>query len=130
MKFSKLYWFIGRRSVLSSYNKLLIYKQVLKPVWTYGMPLWGCASASNLKTIQKFQNKVLRTIVNALWYVRTADLHRDLGIDEVSKEILKFAAAHDIILRRHVNPQASSLAYNVEPERRLKPSDFIFQHQR
>ena len=83
------------------------------------MPLWGCTSASNLKIIQTFQNKVLRTIVNVPLFVHTADLHRDLGIDKVSKEILKFVAAHDIRLRRHVNPQASSLAYNDEPERRL-----------
>lgn len=27
---------------LSVDNKLLLYKQILKPVWTYGIPLWGC----------------------------------------------------------------------------------------
>ena len=78
LKFAKLYWLTGRRSVLSIYSKILIYKQVFKPVWTYGLPLWGCKNKNNVKVIQSFQNKVLRTIVNAPWYIRNADLHRDL----------------------------------------------------
>ena len=43
--------------------ELLIYKEVLEPVWTYELPLWRCASASNLQIIQIFHNKVLRRIV-------------------------------------------------------------------
>ena len=39
LKYSKMYWLIVINSKLSTYNKLLIYKQVLKPVWTYGMDL-------------------------------------------------------------------------------------------
>ena len=62
-------------------------------MWTYGLPLWGCKNKNNVKVIQSFQNKVLRTIVNAPWYICNADL-RDLDIEEVSKEILKFAATH------------------------------------
>ena len=78
-----MYWLIGRNSKLSTYNKLLIYKHVLKPVWTYGIQLWGCASETNIAIIQMFQNKALRTIVNAPWYMRNYDLHRDLQIDKV-----------------------------------------------
>ena len=71
------------------------YKQVLKPVWTYGIQLWGCASASNIEIIQRFQNKVLRNIVNAPWYIRNSDLHRDLGVEMVADEIRKFAQKHE-----------------------------------
>jgi len=46
-------------------NKLLIYKTILKPIWTYCIPLWGTASNSNIETLQKYQNQVLRAIVNA-----------------------------------------------------------------
>jgi hypothetical protein len=31
----KLYWVIGRKSQLSVSNKLLLYKAILKPIWTY-----------------------------------------------------------------------------------------------
>jgi hypothetical protein len=36
---------------LSLANKLLIYKTIIKPIWTYGVELWGCASKSNVAII-------------------------------------------------------------------------------
>jgi len=59
----------GRKSQLSLENKLLVYKVILKPVWTYGNKLWGTASNSNLETLERFQSKVLRIITDAPWYV-------------------------------------------------------------
>jgi hypothetical protein len=44
-----MYWMLGRKSDLSIENKFFIYKSILKPIWTYGTPLWGTASNSNLK---------------------------------------------------------------------------------
>jgi len=38
-------------SPLSLLKKTLIYKVILKPVWTYGIELWGCASSSNVEII-------------------------------------------------------------------------------
>jgi hypothetical protein len=32
---------IGKKPPLSLENKVLIYKTVLRPVWTYGIELWG-----------------------------------------------------------------------------------------
>jgi hypothetical protein len=61
----ELIWLIGKRSPLSLTNKLLVYKMVLKPIWTYGLALWGCTAASNLAVIQRYQAKVLRQITNA-----------------------------------------------------------------
>jgi len=39
----RMYWIIGRKSKLSLTNKLLIYKIILKPILTYGIPLEGTA---------------------------------------------------------------------------------------
>jgi hypothetical protein len=47
LKYRKMYWLLGRKSQLSVHNKLLLYKQVLKPIWTYGIRLWGCAATQN-----------------------------------------------------------------------------------
>jgi hypothetical protein len=44
-----MYWILGRKSELSIENKLLNYKTNLKPVWTFGIPLWGTASNSDMK---------------------------------------------------------------------------------
>jgi len=40
LKCRKMYWLMG--SALSVYNKLMLYQQVLKPVWTNDIQLWGC----------------------------------------------------------------------------------------
>ena len=50
-KLKKFYWLIGRRSNLSTQNKITIYKTVIKPVWTYGIQLWGTASNSNIEIL-------------------------------------------------------------------------------
>jgi hypothetical protein len=36
-------------------NKLLIYKTVLKPIWTFEIQLWGTASAGNIEFLERFQ---------------------------------------------------------------------------
>ena len=91
LKYRKMYWLLGRYSALSIYNKLLLYQQVLKPIWTYGIQLWGCTSQSNRLIIQRFQNKVLRGIVNAPWYIRNDNLHTDLNVETVDTVIKKYA---------------------------------------
>jgi hypothetical protein len=53
-------------------------------VWQYGTQLWGCSKIININIIQKFQNKVLRGIVDTPCYVRNSDLHRDLNIESVT----------------------------------------------
>jgi len=58
----EIHWLIGKYSPLLLENKLLIYKTVLKPVWTYGIELWGCATKSNIAVIQRYQSKLLRSI--------------------------------------------------------------------
>ena len=52
LRYKKMYWLIGRNSSLSLHNKLLQYKQILKPVWTYDIQLWGCTKQSNIDIIQ------------------------------------------------------------------------------
>jgi hypothetical protein len=54
-----MYWLLGRKSKLSINNKLLIYKVILKLIWTYGIQLWGTPSNSNIEILELFQSKVL-----------------------------------------------------------------------
>ena len=44
--------------------------------------------------IQRCQNKVLRNIADAPWYVRNGDLRRDLQMKIVTNEIGRFAKKH------------------------------------
>jgi hypothetical protein len=109
IKFRKMYCLLGRKSEVSIHNKLILYKQVICPVWSYGMQLWGCASDSNIQVIQLYQNKVLKCIANAPWYVRNSDLHCDLGIEMVADIIPKFANSHAKRLQNHINIEVSRL---------------------
>jgi hypothetical protein len=49
----------------NSDNKLLIHK----PIWAYGIQLWGTASSCNIEILERFQSKALRMITDAPWYV-------------------------------------------------------------
>jgi hypothetical protein len=120
IKFRKMYWLRGRNSELSVHNKLTLYKQVICPVWSYGIQLWGCASESNIQVIQRYRNKELKCIVNAPWYVRNSDLHRHLGIETVTDIIAKFAKSHGKRLQDHINMEASRLLNVNNITRRLK----------
>jgi hypothetical protein len=83
------------------------------------MQFWSCASDSNIQVIQRYQNKVLKCIVNAPWYVRNSDLHRDLGIETVTDIIAKFARSHEKRLQDHINTEESRLLNVNNITRRL-----------
>jgi len=75
-----MYWIVGRKSELSIENKLLIYRTTLRPIRTHGIPLWGTAGNSNNESLQRYQNKALRAVVNAPRYVTGKVLHADLKV--------------------------------------------------
>ena len=100
--YKKTYLLIGRIPVLSIHNKLMLYKHssLCRPT---ALQLWGCTKQRNNDIIQRFQNKVLRNIIDAPWYIINADLHRDLQMETVTNEIGKFAKQHVERLLHHVN---------------------------
>jgi hypothetical protein len=108
-KFRKMYWLLGCNFELSIHNKVILYKQVICQVCSYGIQLWGCASDSNIQVIQHCQNNVLKCIVNVHWYIQNSDLRRDLGIETVIDIIAKVAKSHEKRLQGHINIEASRL---------------------
>ena len=119
LSYKKMYWLLGRNFSLSLHNKLTLYEQILKPVWTYGIRILGCTIQSIIDIIQRFQNKVLRGIVNAPWYIRNNDSKRDLEVDVVSSEIQRFAPKHEERLHHHENAEEIQLLDNMGIVRRL-----------
>jgi hypothetical protein len=94
------------------HNKLLLYKTILKPIWTYGVQLWGSASDSNIEILQRFQSKLLRKIFNAPWFVSNRTLHQDLKIPTVKEEIAKFSKKYNSKLENHPNHLSIILLYH------------------
>jgi hypothetical protein len=84
-------------------NKLLLYKTILKSIWTYGIQLWGTASTSNIEILERFQSKVLRIIVDAPWYVPNSLIRSDLSCHTVKEEIRLYSSHYDNRLRTHPN---------------------------
>ena len=70
-------------------QKYTLYKSMIKPIWTYGIQLYGTASNSNIEIIQRAQSKIMKTITGAPYYTRNEDLHRDLELPMVKEEIHK-----------------------------------------
>jgi hypothetical protein len=73
---TKMYWLLGRKSELSTSNKLLIYNTIFKPIRTYGIQLQG--TAQNIEILESFQSKALRMIMDEPWYVPNTVIRKDL----------------------------------------------------
>lgn len=126
IKLRSLFWLLGPKSKLSLTNKLLVYKTILKPIWTYGVQLWGTASVSNIEIIQRFQSKIMRLITKAPWYISNEQLHRDLKLPTVKEEIKSIASAYNQRVTNHQNPTVSSMRHHTFSRlQRRAPSDLI-----
>ena len=51
----QLFPLMAKGSAVSSYNKLLIYKMILRPIITYAAPVWCGAANTNLKPLQNYE---------------------------------------------------------------------------
>ncbi|KAL4111982.1 hypothetical protein QTP88_015835 [Uroleucon formosanum] len=97
-------------------TKLLIYKSLIKPIWTYGIQLWGNAKISNINKIQTFQNIALRKLLNAPPYVSNLSIQQDLRINSVKDEAKLYYKRFHSRLLNHPNPLIKNLAIPSIPE--------------
>jgi hypothetical protein len=82
---------------------LAINYTIPKPIWTYGIQLWGTASTSNIEILERLQSKALRMIVEATWYVTNTVIWRDLQIPTVKEEIRCYSSQYSARLSAHPN---------------------------
>ena len=109
IRFRLLLKILDRRSNLSINNKLLIYKTMLKPMWTYETELWGSAKPTNISKIQLRQSKISQTITSAPYYVSNLTLQTDLKISYVKQvAVERYSAFHGPI--PHPNPLIQSIS--------------------
>ena len=128
LKQRNLYWIIGCKSQLLLEKKLIVYKVILKPAWTYGIQLWGTAPNSNLEIQERFQSKVLRILTDAPLYVPNTIMKHDLQIPTVKQEARKYIANCLKRLDTHPNNLANTSFKEQFGTRRLKrlyPADLV-----
>jgi hypothetical protein len=81
------------------------------------------------RTLQcyRYQNKFLRKILNAPWYIPNKILHTDLKISTIREENTKFSVKYRDKIRTYPNELASTLLAEKESRRlkRYKPTDLI-----
>jgi hypothetical protein len=116
---TKMYWLLGRKSKLSTSNKLNIYKTILRPIWTYGIQLWGKASTSNKEILERYQSKSLRMIVDESWYVPNTVIRRDLLISTVKEKIRRYSSQYSARFSAHPNDLIVNLV-ELPHNRRLR----------
>jgi hypothetical protein len=114
-----MYWLLGRKSKLSTNNKLLVYKAILKQIWTYGIQLWGTASTSNIDILEHLHSKTLRMIVDAPWYVPNTVIRRDLQTSTVKEEIQRYSSQYSSRLSARPNCLIENLI-ELPDNRRLR----------
>jgi hypothetical protein len=106
MVFKDLYWILRKKSKLNIETKIHIYKSVIKPVWTYGVQLWGASKPSNINIIDRCQSKIIRSILGAPNYVRNKIIMRDCNIDSVTQVATHLSNKYIQRLTSHPNTTA------------------------
>jgi hypothetical protein len=99
-----MYWVIGRKSPASLESKVLLCKTIIKPIWIYGIELWGCASKSHIAKMQRSQSKILCMITNAPWCVTNHTLHDDLKVPFIKDVVQEKSINRHDKLGNHSNP--------------------------
>ena len=74
---------------------------------------------SHINKLESLQSNILRTIVNAPWYVRNEDIRKDLKIPTIKEEIGRYAEKYKERTATHPN-QLPVEASKTHIERRFK----------
>lgn len=109
IRLQQLFPILNRKSNLKIKCALLLYTSLLRPLLLYGCEVWGNASKSNIKRVQVFQNKILRIIVNAPWFIRNEQLHLELNVATIPLQIKKQTKQ----FLENLNNCASAIHYNI-----------------
>jgi hypothetical protein len=80
-----LFPLLNRRSKLNVSNKLLIFKQILRPVLTYGCPAFHNMAKTHFTRMQIAQNKAIKLALNVPWRTSTKLIHTSSKIEEITK---------------------------------------------
>lgn len=111
-----LYPLINRQTSLSWKCSLLLYKQIIRPLILYAVPVWGKCAPTHINKIQVLQSKVLRVISNAPWFVRNDALHTDFQLPTIKNYIKEVSISFFSHLNNASGPQHYKL--NERPNRR------------
>lgn len=113
---------VHRNSSMDLSNKLLIFKIFLRPILTYVALSWCTVARTNLNILETLQSKYLRMITGSSWFVRNAQIRRDLSIPSFSEHLLDLSNSARNRAELSENPLILEL---VEPQDRPPPRRIV-----
>lgn len=114
---NSIYPLLNRRSRIANRTKVNLYKVLVRPVLTYGVPSWCNISRTELNKFQVIQNRALKIIANAPRYAINRVLHNDFHIPTLNDFFLKIItnyyrrtdlSTNDLITDSHTRAQPNS----------------------
>ena len=110
-KLITLYPLLNRRSKVTAYNKMLIYKIIIRPALVYACPIWSMICKSQYNNLQTVQNKFLRLIGNYRRYTLITEMHNKLEIEHISEFIKKLTIDYYNKIEKHPNQLVRKIKY-------------------
>lgn len=95
----QLYPLLNKKSSLKAECGKLLYTSILRPIFIYGSPVWSNACHTQINKLQTFQNKVLRIVLNAPWFIRNSLIQRELDILPIKEFIRKIYKSYHVKLK-------------------------------
>ena len=86
---------LNRKSDLSVWNGVLLYKQLIRPMMEYACPAWRSAARALVRRLQVLQSKCFCLATGAPWYVSNRQIHEDLCVPLFADHIRALTASFD-----------------------------------
>jgi hypothetical protein len=100
---------LNRRSDLSIRNRVMLYKQLIRPLMEYACPAWRSAARTRVRRLQALQSKCLRLVAGVPWYLSNRQIHEDLGVPFFADHVRTLTASFDSKLADAGNPLVRQL---------------------
>lgn len=112
----RLHFLLIPKSPLSRKCKLRLFTAVIRPIMTYACAIFAHSNPRYLYKMQVLQNRFLRKITGAPYFVRNDTLHLDLRIPTIAQFMKRIATRFFETAVRHPNPLIASSA-RYDPSR-------------
>lgn len=83
---SNLYNLLNRRSSLSTKNKMILFKMMIRPILLYAAPIWSNTCKTNIQKLEAMQSKTLRMISKEMPNVTNDTIRNTLKINTFGKK--------------------------------------------
>lgn len=91
--------FHALKPIMSNKSKLMLkakrnlYIQCIRPIISYASPAWATMNITQKRKLQTFQNKTLRHITGAPWFISNEIIRRDLKIEDILEHLSKLSVS-------------------------------------